>query len=81
MKIELRLYASLARYMPVHGDRRGAHQTIEIKEGTTIGSLLENLKVPTSEVKLIFVNGVHAALGQVLKDGDRVGIFPPVAGG
>jgi sulfur carrier protein ThiS len=55
--------------------------TLEVREGTTVKALLENLKVPMETVKLIFVNGTHAKDGDVLKDGDRLGVFPPVAGG
>ena len=80
MKIELKLYASLARFMP---DQKGgsASSVIDVGEGTTISELLEALRVPANAVKLIFLNGVHAKRDQVLKEGDRVGIFPPVAGG
>jgi molybdopterin converting factor small subunit len=52
-----------------------------VGEGTTIKALLENLEVPLETVKLIFVNGVHAKDDDVLKEGDRLGVFPPVAGG
>jgi molybdopterin converting factor small subunit len=37
--------------------------------------------VPLETVKLIFLNGIHAKDNEVLKDGDRLGVFPPVAGG
>ena len=80
MKIEMRLYASLARYMPEQ--KRGSRtQVMEISEGTTIGEVLQRMNVPTKAVKLIFVNGVRAQIDQDLKDGDKIGIFPPVAGG
>jgi molybdopterin synthase sulfur carrier subunit len=80
MKIELRLYASLGKYMPqVPLEKKPGY--LEIGEGTTIKALLEELRVPLETVKLIFVNGVHAKDNDVLKDGDRLGVFPPVAGG
>ena len=80
MKIELKLYASLGKYLPqVPLDKRPGY--LEIQEGTTIKALLEELKVPLETVKLLFVNGVHAKDNDVLKDGDRLGVFPPVAGG
>jgi molybdopterin synthase sulfur carrier subunit len=80
MKIEMRLYASLTRYMPEQ--KLGSRvQVMEISEGTTIGEVLQRMNVPTKAVKLIFVNGVRAQIDQDLKDGDKVGIFPPVAGG
>jgi sulfur-carrier protein len=80
MKIELRLYASLGKYMPqVPLEKKPGY--LEIGEGTTIKALLEELRVPLETVKLIFVNGVHAKDNDILKDGDRLGVFPPVAGG
>jgi sulfur carrier protein ThiS len=54
---------------------------LEIGEGMTIKALLENLKVPLETVKLIFLNGTHAKDNEVMNDGDRLGVFPPVAGG
>jgi sulfur-carrier protein len=80
MKIELKLYASLGRYMPqALVEKKQSY--LEVGEGTTIKALLENLKVPLETVKLIFLNGIHAKDNEVLKDGDRLGVFPPVAGG
>jgi molybdopterin converting factor small subunit len=54
---------------------------LEVAEGTTVKALLENLRVPLETVKLIFLNGIHARENEVLKEGDRLGVFPPVAGG
>jgi sulfur carrier protein ThiS len=80
MKIELRLFASLARYMPVKTCSNG-DQTMEIAEGTTIIDILRRLEVPLDKVRVIFLNGLHATGEEILKEGDRVGVFPPVAGG
>ncbi len=80
MKIQLGLFASLAGYLPVQKSN-GFSSLMEIEEGTTIQSLLEGLKVPPELPKIIFLNGVHAEETTVLKDGDRLGIFPPLAGG
>jgi sulfur carrier protein ThiS len=79
MKIELRLYASLASGMPE--STGGKPHAMEVSEGTTIQNLLEQLKVPQEKIKLVFLNGVHANGDEILKEGDRVGIFPAVAGG
>jgi len=79
MKIELNLFASLRRYMPHKA--KGNSCSVEIAKGTRISELLEQLKVPTDAVKLVFLNRVHARGDEILKDGDRVGVFPPVAGG
>lgn len=74
MKVELSLYASLARFVP----RRGP---VEVYGETTILGLLRGLNVPMEKVKIIFLNGVHATGQEFLKEGDRIGVFPPVAGG
>ena len=79
MKIELELYASLTPYMPKETDEN--HHVVEINEGITIGEFLENLKIPTGSVRIIFLNGVHARGDEILKEGDRLAVFPPLAGG
>jgi molybdopterin synthase sulfur carrier subunit len=80
MKIQLRLFASLAGYLPEQKSSTFSN-LFEIEEGTTIKSLLEDLKVPVKLPKIIFLNGIHADETSVLKEGDRLGIFPPLAGG
>ena len=79
MKVELRLYASLGRYLPEN--REGNSCILEIEAGTTIQELLHKLNIPLDAPKVIFLNGIHAQGNEVLKDGDRLGAFPPVAGG
>ncbi|MBN2125442.1 MAG: MoaD/ThiS family protein [Deltaproteobacteria bacterium] len=80
MKIEVRLFASLARYMPAPG-AAGSPEQMEVAEGLTVNELLRRMKVPQEAVKVVFLNGLHATGDQVLRQGDRVGVFPPVAGG
>ncbi len=79
MKVTARVYATLRRYLP----EETAHNPMELElpDGTTVGELLNHLGLPQDAVKVVFVNGRHAEFEQVLADGDRVGIFPPVAGG
>ena len=80
MKVLARVYATLKRYLP-EGKADNDLEFI-LPEGTTVGELIENyLKIPAEAVKVVFVNGKHAEMNQILNNGDRVGIFPPVAGG
>jgi len=78
IKIEFRLYASLSRYMPEPWKNAA---TVEVREGMTVKDLLESIEVPLGAVKVVFINGVHAKADETLSEGDRVGVFPPVAGG
>jgi sulfur-carrier protein len=80
MKIQLNLFASLSRFLP-EPPKSGFSNFLEVSEGTTIQSLLKDLKVPQELPKIIFLNGLHAEATALLKDGDRLGIFPPLAGG
>jgi sulfur-carrier protein len=79
MKINLNLYASLAEYLP--DKARGNPSVLELSAGTTIKQLIEQLHIPLDIPRIIFLNGVHSPLEALLKDGDRLGIFPPLAGG
>ncbi len=54
---------------------------MEIDPGTTVQGLLHKLNIPPEAPKVIFLNGIHARGDEVLKEGDRLGAFPPVAGG
>jgi sulfur-carrier protein len=80
LKVELKLCASLAKYAPETPGSQGT-VVIELPEGKTVGEMLKGLKVPLESVKLVFLNGVHSDMNQPLSEGDRVGVFPPVAGG
>ncbi len=79
MKVELHLFATLAKYLPPGAEAKTAW--INIPESARICDLMEELDIPSARVKLIFLNGVHADRQHPLKDGDRVGMFPPVGGG
>jgi len=54
---------------------------MEIKVDTSVRELLLQLKIPDESVKLVFINGVHAKPDAILRDGDRLGVFPPIGGG
>jgi molybdopterin converting factor small subunit len=79
VRVTLSLYASLERYLPE--DRQGNSCTLEMEEGSLVSHLFTRLSIPSGIPRLIFINGVHASKEAVLKNGDEVGVFPPVAGG
>ena len=73
--IQLKLFASLTPLSPQNSDR------IPIQPGVSVRDLLDGLNIPTIKAHLIFINGVKRSLDTRLDGGERVGIFPPVAGG
>jgi len=77
--IEVRLYATLRRYAPAEAPA-GVFSKV-VAENTDLGGLLTVVGIKPEQVHLLMVNGTHAELDNVLHDGDRVGLFPPIGGG
>lgn len=79
MKIEMLLYASLGKLAP--DKKPGSPFFLDLEDGATVGRALEKASIPTTIPMIIFVNGRHSRLDGVINDGDRVAVFPPIAGG
>ena len=79
MKIEANLYATLSRYLPERLEKGSC--VVDVADGATVDDVLQQLNIPIDLVKLIFVDGIHAGRESNLKDGSRLGVFPPVGGG
>lgn len=79
MQVTVKLYATLTRYG--QGERSGTPFIIELSEGATLQHLINKLKIPPEETRIMFVNGIIQEFEYILKDGDEVGIFPPIGGG
>jgi len=79
MRIDLALFAYLSEYQPDGQGGRHA-RAIEVTEGSTVADLIGLLGLP-DEPRVVFVNGRHAPDDYELASGDRLAIFPPVAGG
>ena len=73
--ITLKLFATLRSYAPQNAER------FPITPGTTVADVVQSLEIPAKDAKLIFVNNIRKEHETPLKDGDRLGIFPPVGGG
>jgi molybdopterin synthase catalytic subunit/molybdopterin converting factor small subunit len=58
---------------------------VELPEGATVATLLQSLgsraSAPVLRGIAVSVNAEYAAGAQVLRDGDEVGLLPPVSGG
>jgi sulfur carrier protein ThiS len=58
---------------------------LEVPENASVGSIIEQLRLPKELVHLVLVNGVYVRPEQqgttLLNDSDSLAIWPPVAGG
>ena len=79
MLVNVKLFATLQRYKP--DIPAGQIFSIELPEKSKIADLINKLQIRPNEVKVIFVNDRARAEIYRLKDGDEVGIFPPIGGG
>ena len=79
MQIEVKLFATLRDYLPKGSDRFSCK--MEIEGQTRVKDIVSRLKIPDEIPKIILINGIHGKMEQVLKEGDVLSIFPPVAGG
>ncbi len=84
MRIIFKLYASLTDYLPPQV--RTANQLpLDVAEGTSIEKVIEPFGLPAKMVHLVLVNGSYVApehrLSHVLREGDVLAIWPPIAGG
>ncbi len=74
MSITVRCFATLAPHAP-------PGEETAFREGLTVGDLLDQLGIDRQDARTVFVNGLKATPDKPLTEGDRVGIFPAVAGG
>ena len=79
MIIKVKLFATLRKYLPKI--ELGKASEFPIEPGTSISMLYQILGIPEEEVKLAYVNGIYCESDSILKDGDEIGIFPPIGGG
>lgn len=79
MRVEVQLFATLGSYLPP--DTSGDSVTFEVPDRTTVGDLIQALRIPADLECLAVVNGIDAAPGHELADGDVLSLFPPLAGG
>jgi molybdopterin converting factor small subunit len=83
MKIRVKLYASLAEYLPVGAQKN--ESDLDVADGTSPTQVILRLGVPEQMCHMVLVNGVYVApeerSDKKLEEGDHLAIWPPVAGG
>ena len=78
MRVEVRLFATLRRCAQ---SAPGGVLTIDVPEGGRAADAIAKAGVDVREVHILMINGISSTPDQVLAEGDRLGLFPPVGGG
>lgn len=79
MRVEVRLFATLTRYLPKDAEAGSTH--LDVAEGSSVGDVADALGIPADLSRIILVNDQEADEGRPLVEGDVVTLFPPLAGG
>jgi sulfur carrier protein ThiS len=74
MRIQVSLYST-------QKEKRLTDAFMEMHEKGTIRDLLPLLDIGIEDVAIIIVNGKSSTYKQMLKEGDRITLIPPLAGG
>ena len=82
MTVQVRLFGEFQDYLPEGS--AGGHAQIELPEGATVYTLVEELGLPYEAEEGVLVAAVNDEVTDLhapLSDGDTVSMFPPLAGG
>ena len=75
ISITIKLFADLTKFGPAKAEEK-------LPEGSSINTIFEKYKIPKEKKTIILINTKPSYdRNTVLKDGDQVAIFPPLAGG
>jgi molybdopterin converting factor small subunit len=77
MTVKVKLFAGLRR----PGDPPQGELPVELPAGATVADLVVKLGIATGDVGVIAVNGALKTATTMLAAGDKVALFPPIAGG
>ena len=79
MNVNVALYAGLSRYLPPGAQNRKGK--IDTPDGATVLDVKRQLGMPDDLSGILLLNGKQAAPDTVMREGDTLAIFPPLAGG
>jgi len=80
MLIELRLLGDMKRHVEPEG-LNGGHGRMDMREGARLSEVLAAGGIDERKTLVVLLNGRRPAGDPVLREGDAVSVFPPVAGG
>jgi len=76
MQIKLNFHGNLKKY-----NNNALEIEIEIPDGTIVGQLIGQIRVPQEEIAFVAVNGSRVGTDAVIHEGDEVKLFQLVGGG
>ena len=84
MKITFKLFATLQDYLPGEAKKTNV-VTLEVAETTTVEQVIKRFSLPEKLVHLVLIDGHYVPpaerAARLLREGEALAIWPPVAGG
>ncbi|MGV0974314.1 MAG: sulfur carrier protein ThiS [Azonexus sp.] len=83
MRVTVKLYATLGDYLPAGS--KSNRVDVETEEAASVSMVLAPFALPPRLTHLVLVNGVFVPPEEratsMLKEGDTLAVWPPIAGG
>ena len=81
ISVSVKIHHGFKKLLPA-GMKTGDPFDVSVEDNTAVGDLIrDKIKLPSDMPKMILINGLHSKEQQTLKDGDKVSLFMPMAGG
>lgn len=81
ISVTIKIHHGFKKLLPA-GMKTGDPFDVSVEDNTAVGDLLrDKIKLPSDMPKMILINGLHSKEKQTLKNGDKVSLFMPMAGG
>ena len=81
ISVSVKIHHGFKKFLPT-GMKTGDPFEVSVEDNTAVGDLVrDKIKLPPDMPKMILINGLHSKEKQTLKDGDKVSLFMPMAGG
>ena len=81
IRVSVQIHNGFKQFLPA-GMKTGDPFDVSVEDNIAVGDLVrDKIKLPSDMPKMILINGLHSKEQQNLKDGDKVSLFMPMAGG
>ena len=78
MRVYVKLFASLRKYMPAGG---ADALSVELPDGAAVRDALAKLGIPAEHARMVVSQNQQLELSSALREGQEINVFPPLAGG
>jgi molybdopterin synthase sulfur carrier subunit len=79
VRVKIKLHATLRKFLPAGSDADGA--MLDVADGATVGEVIDRLGIPPKHAGMLVSGEEFLEVTSVLRDGQELSIFPPMAGG